>query len=155
MNTLTNYIIDGMARALYVEAYAYAVEEHEIAGAGAGQGEDWMDIAPDTPSYARDAALVLSGRITEKNGMSLICLIYQAAKADGISTDGSDDIHYPDGDKEVERYWYERRESRHCNYAEAFGHYLAMMSLGHGVSWFDNHKEFDLKTPYIESLELE
>jgi hypothetical protein len=148
MDTVTSYVVDGMARALYVTAYADAVENHEIAGSGAGAGEDWMDVAPATPDYARDHALMLAGRLAEKNGMSLVCLLYQAGKADGIDTDA----------KPLEAdapYWYERRESRHVNYAEAFGHYLAMQSLGHGVSWFDNHGRFDLKTPYIESIELE
>jgi len=148
MDSVTNSIIDGMARALYTEAYASAIEEHDIAGNAAGPGEDWMDVAPSTPDYAHDAALRLSGRIEERNGMSLVCLIYQAAKADGIDTDAEP----KDQDSP---YWHEARESRHCSYAEAFGHYLAMASVGHGVCWFDDHAKFPLSLPLIDSLDLE
>lgn len=31
-----------------------------------------------------------------------------------------------------------------------FGHHVAMMALGHGVSWFDDHAKFQLKLPHIE-----
>lgn len=148
MDTATGYIIDGMARALYVCAYADAIEEGEIEGEGAGPGEDWMDVAPETPGYARDAALVLAGRIEERNGMSLICLLYQAGRADGI------DVFARPADADSP-YWFEARESRHCNYAESFGHDLAMQSLGHGVSWFDDHKRFPLSLPLIDGLEIE
>jgi hypothetical protein len=38
--------------------------------------------------------------------------------------------------------------------AKDFGHCLAMESIGHGVSWFDNHAKFPLHLPYFEfSLE--
>lgn len=153
MDSITSTIVDGMAKALYVEAYASEVEANEIAGDSPGQGEDWFDYAPSTPDYARERALMLAGKVENENGMSLVCLIYQAAKADGISTDGADDKRYPDG--EIERYWYERMEGKRLNYAESFGHYLAMQCLGHGVSWFDDHEDFPLKTVHAESLDLE
>lgn len=35
-------------------------------------------------------------------------------------------------------------------YAADFGHYLAMMSLGEGVSWFDDHEMFPIELPSIE-----
>lgn len=44
------------------------------------------------------------------------------------------------------------RDLEPSDIAEDFGHYLVMMALGEGVSWFDDHAEFELKHPYIEAL---
>lgn len=33
---------------------------------------------------------------------------------------------------------------------EHFGRDLAMQAMGHGVSWFDDHKKFPIKIPHIE-----
>jgi hypothetical protein len=130
MTNLLNTIIDGMARALFVQAYADAVEQGEIDVAAACMGQDWMDIAPETPKYAYNQAWRLLGKIEELNKSSIHSLHYQAYKADGIN------------------YYHDEE------YARLFGHYLAMQSLGHGVSWFDDHTKFDLKLPYFE-FELE
>lgn len=56
-----------------------------------------------------------------------------AAKADGMDP-YVDGFEYP------------------TDYARLFGHYVAMQSIGHGVSWFDEHAEFDLKLPSIEGM---
>lgn len=120
-------IINAAARALYVCAYADAVENGEIEGEEASMGADWMDVAPETPQDAILEAAELIGRIVQLNGMCIEAIGYQAAKADGL-----------DGSTCTDEYW------------DTFGHYLAMQSLGHGVSWFDDHEEFPLELPYIE-----
>jgi hypothetical protein len=69
----------------------------------------------------------LIGGYEALSGLEIHCLLAKAAKADMYGSE------------------YIRDE-----YARDFGHYLAMMSLGHGVSWFDNHARFDLKVPLTE-----
>jgi hypothetical protein len=137
LTTVEETIINSMARTLHVCAYADAHDNHDLpeGSPGASHGEDWMDVAPDTSDEAKMFAAVLAGRIQEMNGKSLLFLIRDAAIADGINPDECYD--QPVG----------RRGHTYC---EMFGHYLAMQSLGHGVSWFDDHEKFPLKTPLVE-----
>jgi hypothetical protein len=131
-------IIDGIARALFVCAWADKQERLAEMGrkhSNPGPGGDWMDIAPKTPRAARDEALRLVGRLEQLNGAHVLCLLAYAAKADGMNP-YADDFDYP------------------ADYARLFGHYVAMQSIGHGVSWFDDHAQFDLKTPHIEGMYL-
>lgn len=120
-------IINGMARAMWVMAWADELEErgHEDSWAGC----DLMDLAPETPCKAIELAWTLAGKYEQANGMSVICLLGSAQRADGNSTND-----------------YE--------YETDFGHYLAMMAMGHGVSWFDDHEEFYLKVPSIDNYSL-
>lgn len=67
---------------------------------------------------------------TQANKLSIASLYGKALKSD---------------EKELEEYDFD------SELAESFGHYLAMMALSHGVSWFDNHKKFDLVIPRSES----
>jgi len=90
----------------------------------AGPGEDWNDVAPESPASAGEAAEDLRVAIERKNGKTLSELLDDAAKADGVQPT--------------------------LRYADSFGHYLAMQAMGHGVSWFDNHKTFPLKLPHFE-----
>ena len=128
-------IIESMARTLFVCAWADAEEN---AGRSHGHGVNLMDVAPATPESAKAFALYLAGRIHEANGKSLLLLIFDAARAD----------NYPHPEKYLEP-----------EYVEDFGHCLAMQSLGHGVSWFDDHASFPLKVPqvefYLDESELE
>jgi hypothetical protein len=155
MSTLETKIAESIARTLFVCAYADAVENGELDAPGASMGEDWMNIAPETPPEFLHEAFRLIGRIEQLNRMSLVCLLAQAAKADGVVycedlPDGSRRglVEYPDipdiPDTAREQY----------TYVSQFGHCLAMQSLGHGVSWFDDHAKFELKTPHIENPEL-
>lgn len=142
-------LVDAMARTLFVDAYAQHCDNgayndgngtpcdgcdlfgHQDGHPQPGGGQAWEDYAPETPTEARDAALMLVGRIEERNGTALVCLLAMAAKADGMDP-YLDDFEYPEG------------------YAAEFGADLAMQSLGHGVSWFDDHERFDLKLPRVE-----
>jgi len=89
-------------------------------------GMELMDIAPPTPQGAEDAARLLAGGIIQANKASLTRLLAKASKADGDYADPED-----------------------------FGHYLAMMALDTGVSWFDRHEEFPLKVPPFEAYDLD
>lgn len=125
---MENTIAEAMARALFVSAYADAVESGEITGDKAGAGQDWMDVAPPTPQRFLNDGWRLLGKYEQANGMHIACLFSAACMADGLmAAERCDHLH------------------------SEFGHYLAMMALGHGVSWFDDHERFDLKTPSIES----
>lgn len=50
--TTRHEIAEPMARALWVCAYADAIEEHEIEGPAPGAQQDWYDYAPPTPPEA-------------------------------------------------------------------------------------------------------
>ena len=142
-SSLDNAVIDGMARAFFVCAWADQQEEK-------GElypGQQLMDDAPSTPDYAREFALQYSGRLLQANGSSyssLAPLLYLAAKADGINTD--EDVMI---DGEPSGFW-EVSVNQWNNYAGEFGHYIAMQALGHGTSLFDDHKRFPLTVPSTE-----
>lgn len=116
-------IISGMARALFILEWADWEEE-------AGRtypGQALEHVAPPTPREAFDAAHNLAGRFEQLNGYDIRALLWQAAVADGRP--------HADPGKQ---------------YAENFGHYLAMQALGHGVGWFDDHARFPLRFPRFD-----
>jgi hypothetical protein len=115
-------IIEAMARALFVSAWADAEEQE---GRSFGGGVDLMDVAPKTSAEAKQHAKKLAKQFEQKNGMSLDELLAKAAEADKDADIDSD-------------------------YASDFGHYLAMQAMGHGVSWFDDHEKFTLNVPKTE-----
>lgn len=123
----------GMARALFVCAWVTAKEE---LGTNFPPRTEYMDVAPATPLLAVFSAYRLAGAVEQANGMNLLALLHKAAKADGIH--GTSTLDSPSAD-----------------YAESFGHYLAMESMGHGVSWFDDHARFELTLPDIEEPQLD
>jgi hypothetical protein len=124
-------IVEGFARALFVMAWAGAMEER--GRSREMSGKDLMDLAPATPPFAVAAAR--------------ICLVEL------------EQLNFPTGDErsreEVERqggnalasYFEEAFEDEDPN---EFGHYLAMEMLGHGVAWSDSREPHDLKVPDTE-----
>jgi hypothetical protein len=88
-----------------------------------------MDAAPATPRDYENEAWRLCGQVESANRLSLICIFAAACRADGVAFETVGDA-----------------------YARDFGHCVAMQCLGHGVSWFDDHERFDLKTPGFETL---
>jgi hypothetical protein len=114
--------VDAAARAMFVSAWADAMEEagrsEEISGV------ELYDVAPDTPAEARKAARALSRAYEQANGKKLKSLWKLAVTVPGK--------HYREPD------------------LEDFGYSLAMQSLGHGVGWEDNHPAFGLVTPRAE-----
>ena len=120
---MSDPIISGMARALFVLEWSDREDEH-------GRhypGQALEHVAPETPRQAFDAAHNLAGRFEQLNGLEIHCLLRQAALADGMPG-----------------------EIPPNQYAENFGHYLAMQALGHGVGWFDDHARFPLRFPRFE-----
>lgn len=112
---------EGMAKALWADAWASAEEE----AGRSHSGEEIMDIMPEVPHEALIDAYRLVGYFEEANGVSLSQLFDQAMNADQI------DPAIVSND-----------------YKESFGHYLAMAAIGSGVSWFDDHESFDLNVPF-------
>lgn len=128
-------IIEGAARAFWVDAYARHVEEEGEAcmpyedgfmascpafstHARPGPQQDWMDFAPPTGPEAFEKARELVKRIEAENmqvGRSL------GQWAEGLIPDFN-----------------------------LFGHYLAMEAMGHGVSWADDHEPHGLRVPHME-----
>jgi hypothetical protein len=113
-------IIDAMARTLYVTDWA----DREDEKGHHYPGQDLFDVAPRTSQAAYRAARKLARTIEELNQASIVDLCDFAADAPGK--------HYKKPTP------------------EDFGYGITMQSLGHGVSWFDDHPEFPLKLPHVE-----
>lgn len=120
-------ILQGMADAMFQQAWADDTEEKHKKSGKKGlsplSGNEISKIAPATPESAKKAAEKLAKQFEKANGKKIEDLYADAMKADGNES----------GDK-----------------CEEFGHYLAMQALGHGVSWFDDHKRFPLKMVHTE-----
>jgi hypothetical protein len=86
-------------------------------------GRDLMDVAPSTPPHVYDEAQKLAIAFeTENVGANVTDLMMRAEEADGEEPEPN-----------------------------VFGYYLVMQALGHGVSWFDDHKRFPIKFPRFEA----
>lgn len=133
-------ITDGMAHMLWLHAFADWVEEldrderrelgFEISG------KDIDDVAPETPKAAHKAADELV-KLYEAQNHDIVDLYIFAQTADLES------------DFEL---WSETAVDSSWKSSDAFdfGGYLADMALGTGRSWFDDHKQFELKKPFFE-----
>jgi len=116
-------IVEGMARAFYATSWAQGVEDR----GGSLSGVEIMDVLPEPiPEAAWRAARELAALMAGEKGLKRV--LQKAAVADG----DEDLIYDPD-------------------YAEELGHYLAMMAMGSGVSWFDDHGEFPI---IVEAVEM-
>lgn len=123
--------VAGAARAMFVTAWADKQEER----GHTYPGQELMDVAPKTPRYAILRAWQLMGRMEAiNNGYEIHALIAAARRADKLGEEFDEE------------------------YCRLFGHYYAMQSLGHGVSWFDDHEPLDLlygatlQFPHIEFI---
>jgi len=135
----------GAAKAFFASAYADFVEEghstdNELSDSDRaarlalprpGGGEDWMDYMPEVPPAAYALAGELWAALEAANKVSVYVLAERAEQAD--TEHKSKCAKCGDGFD-----------------AEEFGHYLAMQAMGHGVSWFDDHGDFDIEIPDIE-----
>jgi len=122
-------IHEGIAAALFVPAWADYQDALGDEGEHPGGGGDWMDIAPEAPYEATQAAIAFANQLARLNNEgNIIGLLMKAARADGVSGSDLDD-----------------------SYAYDFGWYMTMSSIGHGVSWEDSHEDFDAETPYIDA----
>lgn len=114
-----NDIIMAMARAFWVDAWAS--REEEEGRRPAGPGEDLMDAAPPTPAVAIHFARKYAKDFQTANDADLMALYERAAGMPG-------------------KHDEEPTE-------EAFGHYIAMEAMGHGVSWADDHPDHGFVVP--------
>jgi len=90
-------------------------------------GQELTEVAPPTPMEAQSLALSLIGKVARANG-DIGQLLRRAAQADGVQVTPE--------------------------FARSFGSDLAMMAMGTGVSWFDDHAEFPLVVPSVENYSL-
>jgi hypothetical protein len=119
-NTFIEEFSEGAARAAFVSSWADRQEER----GKTYPGRDLMDVAPSTPLSAYVWAGKLIGRLEAANNANIWMIGSRAAKADRVAWKRFDGVE--------------------------FGHYMAMEALGHGVSWFDDHKRFKVKIPHME-----
>jgi hypothetical protein len=136
-STFRDEWLEGAAKAFFATAYADYVEEGHstdnelsederetrLSLSKPGPGEDWMDYLPEIPpnAYALAGELWAMLEAANPGGCGVYTLAERAEAVDGEKPD-----------------------------PEQFGHYLAMQAMGHGVSWFDDHKTFKIKVPSIE-----
>lgn len=122
--TLRKEIVSAMTRFLYTLEWSNENEERRSEGKkhvripGGSNIEDYVPVR--TPTRFKKEASELVAKFEEMNGVSVEGLFLLAMAADpgvGLSE------------------------------AEKFGQDLIYMSNGYGISWFDDHDEFDLKIP--------
>ena len=123
-------ILEGMARTLWVSAYADWAEEETPGGMGIAKrpgqgGKPGSGDLVELYGMAQTADLEEDFEFTSDNAMPLL-------KSDTKA-------HA----EHVDHEWK-------MNDAYLFGSMLAWMALGAGVSWFDDHKEFELVHPNFE-----
>lgn len=106
-----------------------------IEGAARAMFEELTDVAPDTPDYVRLEAARLLGKLEQANGVTVTAIMHAAAVAD-----------MPEQERLAMRNDAVAAVQLNGDEARDFGHYIAMQAMGHGVSWFDDHAEFDLPT---------
>lgn len=114
-------ILDGMARAFFVDDWARFQEEE---GEGIPAGVELLSWAPATSDEAFSHAFDYAQRLKNENEQSLIKLFSEACEADSNA------------------------KFNNNQHAREFGHYLAMSAMGHGVSWFDDHARFEINIPH-------
>ena len=150
-------IRNAMARTLWVQAYAAwveglsAYERADLIESSGGDsvarmppaGGNWDEYAPETPQAAHQAARDLAELFGKAEGVGrrrpMITLYELAMHAD---TGEAQDVSKLFGSGEKDR----RRGPQWA----LFAHYMTMESLGHGVSWFDDHANFDITFPTFE-----
>lgn len=132
LNTVERSIIIAMARTLFTMAWA---DFHELVTGQSLTGEIDKQ-APPTPPEVLNVAHYMAGLIARSNAaehQSLFMIFRRALQADKVTV----------------AEWQEDPKVQ-----KEFGHCLAMMITGQGVSWFDSHNKFHLNMPYVEWTHL-
>lgn len=147
-STFKDDFLTGAAKAFFCTAYADFVEEGystdneltddereaRLALPRARGGQDWMDWMPEVPPAAYALAGELWASLEAASKASVYVLANRAGRAEHkCDHDCADPCEAID---DID--------------AEEFGHYLAMQAMGHGVSWFDDHEEFEIEIPHVE-----
>ena len=118
-------MLEGLARAYHVCAWADAREEKGLSF----PPQTRIDrVAPETSEEAKEHARGIAKQITDLNQLSLPDLALKAVVADtGKACPAITETT-----------------------AHELGWYMGMQSLGHGVSWTDDHAPFGLQLPNTE-----
>lgn len=117
-------IIEGMAEIFWGLAWADWADENGINLSG----KDILEEMPEIPEESYYFSYRVLGMYEVLNDIEINALFCRAIRFDGNKVS------------------YDNAEMR-----KRFGNCLAYMALGTGVSWFDDHAEFGLQTPYIEN----
>ena len=174
---MRGYIVASAARALWVSWYARQAEQEICSSCEnrypleplrdcqmcawhqrleeAGAGEDWMDVAPDTPADAMEAAeafiasleLANSIRIPRFSDGRLRKLEREAATGDPQAAEALAQEYTP---AHIGRWFLELEgidpfKDADEETAEAFGFAISMEAQGTGVSWEDDHPPHKLE----------
>lgn len=128
--------VRGIATIFWASAWADHVDEHQCRELG---GSEITECMPEIPEPAWRAAERFAGAVEGANGTSLAVLLSHAMRAAGRTLEHED-------------YWGDD--------AQRFGECLAYMGMGDGVSWYDDHPEFEvegrkMRVPHVETLELQ
>ena len=129
--SLKQAVIKGIATILWGDSWANHVEE---AGCFNLSGCEITSIMPEIPKEVKVLAESLVDQVEQANLCTVTDLLAQAAAADQRRQDQL----FP--------------EIIALSYAKRFGNCLAWMTMGAGVSWWDDHEEFMLKVPYNDSI---
>lgn len=127
---MENVIRKGMAQAFWMSAWADWQEsgecpaEFKVSLSGAKIEEVCGEPNAPQSDIIEEKVDQLVGQLMALNGADVSELFQAACAADKL--EGTDEE------------------------AEEFGHYLAMQSMGSGVSWFDRHEEFEITVPNQE-----
>lgn len=106
------------------------------------QGVECCDAAPPTPDYARLEAAMLLSRLEERNGAGLAAIVRAARTADCVAAVDSGVKH--DHGNYLNQHDTPSGDACLPLDVEEFASDVAMMALGTGVSWFDDHERFDV-----------
>ena len=132
-NELREVVYQGALEGLWLNAWADAQQEAGFRP----PSRITLETADWPPPSAENLAVEFVSRLRDLNG-SIAEMVARAAAADGVRvqrlTRGAKDPF----DTFVEKY------GAHLGYS------LAMSAQGHGVSWEDDHKAFDVTVPYVE-----
>lgn len=126
-NSIETTIIEAMARTLWGSAWA----DYQEQVLGRPPRGEILDLAPDTPLEVTLAAYYFAGQLKQANSRNMHFLLRDAFAAD---------LKRPITEHDV----------LSDEYAREFGSDLAMMLIGSGVSWFDDHEKFELRMPLVE-----
>jgi hypothetical protein len=147
-NLLIERLVTSAARTLWVLAWTDWTEEYAPERIKAGA--ELFGIAPETPESA------------EAKGRQMLYAIADLNKA-GLGRDKPESVlkvlflravlaDHREGNLDFPAVVARLRPMRGASAADAatekymdrFGHYLVMQAVGHGVSWFDDHAEFQI-----------
>lgn len=137
-------IREAMARALWVDAFAQWSDDDVDTRPRPRGGEDWDTVVPATPEAARAAARDLVTLFASAEGLSdadnaMTDLFALAWRVD-LALEWDPELD-PAAAYNAAAWKNADDAPTVLDIAHAFGSDLTMEALGHGVSWFDDHRE--------------